>query len=323
MARKKFKPLATTRGSGLLSKTHRVKTISGGTLELEAQLGKVRKGERNYELADAKRRILNRLPTQESKVRTLMLKGISRAEAAYMRFDKRRNRTTGELRVVEKSELGRQLEGVVRDTMRDAKDQILSNIEGSVKTYLIGLRRSLDDKSLLPMSTIRDMARKQAIQIYNKPTGKDGMNTAQRLATAGGRMELELLKRMDMGMLKRIEDRNKLKKSLVDPKGSNKACISKTITRINRTEQNRAMHKATVDTMASIGVSLFYWRLSAAHKDYGGTEICEVLSVSTGADVNSSLPSGFSSSTTGLYTSDSLPDLPHPNCMCSIEPVFV
>jgi len=323
MARKKFTPQATSKGSGLLSNTHKVKTVTGATLELEARPASVKKGERNFEIADAKRRILNRLPTQEGKVRTLMLKGISKAEQAYMRFDRRRNRTTGELRVVEKSELGRQLEQVVRETLNEARDQILDNLEGSVKTYLIGVRRSLPNKDLLPMATIRQLARTEARRIYNQPTGKSGMNTAQRLASVGGRMEAELKKRMEMGMLDRIKDRSKLKKSLVDPKGSNRACVAKTMSRINRTEQNRAMQRATVEAMRAIGVSFFYWRLSAAHKSYGGTEICEVLSVSTGSDVSSSIPSGFSGSLNGLYTSSSLPDLPHPNCMCSIEPLVI
>lgn len=323
MARKKFTPQAISKGGGLLSRRHRVRTVTGATLELEAQPASVRKGERNYEIGDAKRRILNRLPTQEGKVRTIMLNGISKAERAHMRFDRRRNRTTGELRVVEKSELGRQLEQVVRETMREARDQILENLEGSVKTYLIGVRRSLPDKNLLPMATIKQMARQEALRVYNQPTGKSGMNTPQRLATAGARMEAEFKKRMDMGMVDRYNDRRKLKKALVDPKGSNKACVAKTIARINRTEQNRAMQQATREAMRAIGVTLFYWRLSAAHKSYGGTEICEVLSVSTGADVTSSIPSDFTGSLSGLYTDSSLPELPHPNCMCSIEPLVI
>lgn len=322
MARKKFKA-QPIKGKGLLSSTHTVRTASGGTMTVQAQPASVKKGERNYEIADAKRRILNRLPTQDGKVRTLMLDGIKRADAVFARYDSKRNRTTGELRPPDKTALAKELEQVVRGTVRGARDQILENLEGSVKTYLIGVRRSLSDRDRLPMSTINQIARRKALQIYNQPTGKSGMNTAQRLGGVGAKMEAELTKLIDLGLLKRIEKRPSLKKALVDPKGSNKSCVSKSISRLNRTEQNRAMQSATIEVMRSIGINLFYWRLSASHKDYGGTEICEVLSVSTGADVSAILPADFTGSLSGLYTDSSVPDLPHPNCMCSLEPLVV
>jgi hypothetical protein len=83
------------------------------------------------------------------------------------------------------------------------------------------------------------------------------------------------------------------------------------------------MHKATEKVMREAGVELAYWRLSAAHKSYGGNEICEVLAESTGIGVNEALDGRSASiSTVGLYTIDNFPDIPHPNCMCSIEPVF-
>lgn len=318
---KKFEAKAPSKG--LIANTHQVKTISGGLVTLTAKPSSVRKGEKDYEIADAKRRILNRLPTQEGKVRTLMLEGIKAAEVAISKYDNRRNRRTGELRVPDKSALAQDLNLVVRDTLQKARDQILQNLESSVKTYLIGVRRSMPDKSLLTMSDINRMATLKARQIYNQPTGKSQSSTPQRLASLGAKMEKELTKLMDKGMLNRIKYRPILKKNLVDPKESSRSCVAKGISRINRTEQNRAIHAATVEIMRSIGVSFFYWRLSAAHKGYGGSEICEVLSVSTGADVTSSLPSDASPNLSGLYTENSLPEIPHPNCMCSIEPLFI
>jgi len=323
MARKKFKAKPLAKGLGLVSNTHTVQTVGGKTITVTAQPSSVEKGERNYEIADAKRRILNRLPTQDGKVRNLMLNGIKKAEAVAGRYDTRRNRSTGELRPADKATLNTELEQVVRDTVVTARDQILENLEGSVKTYLIGIRRSLPDRSALPMSVINQMAQRKAIQIYNQPSGKSGMNTAQRLGGVGARMEIELTKMVDMGLSARIDNRRKLKKALVDPKGANRSCLAKSISRINRTEQNRAMHSATIEAMTSIGVSFFYWRLSGAHKDYGGSEVCEVLSTSTGGDVASLLPSNFGGSLAGLYTGSSVPDLPHPNCMCSLEPIVV
>jgi len=323
MARKKFSTQPTKSGGGIVSNQHVVKTVGGGSMTVVAQPLRVKKGEKDPEIKDAKRRILNRLPTQEGKVRTLMLNGIQKAEVVFMKYDNKRNRTTSALRPPDKTALARDLERVVRSTVREARDQILENLEGSVKTYLIGLRRGLRNKEDLPMSTINQLARRKALQVYNQPSGKSGMNTAQRLAGVGARMESELNKFLDVGMLKRIKQRPNLKRSLVDPKGANRACVAKQIARINRTEQNRAMHSATLEAMRSVGVDLFYWRLSASHKDYGGNEICEVLSVSTGGDVESSLPPNSTVSLIGLYTSASVPDLPHPNCMCSLEPILV
>ena len=320
---KKFEVKKPAKGKGIIADVHQVKTITGGNLTLSSKPKSVRKGERDPEIADAKRRILNRLPTQDGQVRTLMLDGIRRAELAISKYDNRRNRKTGELRVPDKSALARDLDQVVRQTLRDARDQIIDNIERSVKTYLIGVRRSLPDRDLLKMADINRISKIKAQQIYNQPSGKSGMNTPQRLAGLGARMEKELNKLMDKGMLKRIKYKPILKRNLVDPKESNRSCVAKGISRINRTEQNKAIHAATVEVMRSLGVNFFYWRLSAAHKSYGGTEVCEVLSVSTGGDVEANLPSDFKGSLSGLYTENSLPAIPHPNCMCSLEPLFI
>lgn len=323
MARKKFEAQSIESGTGLVKQRHEVRTRGGALVELTARPMSVRKGERNYELGDAKRRILNRLPVQDGRVRTVILEGMAKAERVFKSADRSRDKRTGELRPPEQVRVTQEVGQVVSETVRELRDAVVDNLERSVKTYLIGVRRSLPDKDQLPMAMINEIASRKAREVYRARTGKNQMSTPMRLSALGARMESELLKHLNVGMLDRLKRERVLKKALVDPKGSNIACVAKGVSRINRTEQNRAMHEAVVELAQSIGISLFYWRLSAAHKSYGGREICEVLSVSTGYDVEELLPTGFSGSLNGLYSANSLPDIPHPNCMCSIEPVVV
>ncbi len=319
MARRKFEAQEVTRGSGNLARRHRVKQRNNRVAEYDADPSAVRSGETEPEIKDAKRRILNRLPVQEARVRRVMRQGIAQARVLYKEADRSARRNGGELRVVEKSRVSREVTKIASECVSQMRDEVLTNLEGSVKTYLISVRRSLPDRSKLPMRVIKDIARKTAVEIYQRPSGSEGKNTAQRLSALGVRIEREL-----MGQVEREgRDVNRLNTALVDPKGSNSACVSRGFARINRTEQNVAMHQATLEVGKSLGIKLYYWRLSAAHKSYNGTEICEVLSVSTGSDVLTVMPTGAGLNLSGLYTDESLPQVPHPNCMCSIEPVII
>lgn len=317
MARKKFTAQSTSRGSGLLSRSHQVLMRNGRPMEVTAMPTKVSKGEQEPEIGDAKRRILNRLPLQDAQARRIMRQSIAKARLTYKEADRVARRNGGELRVVEKSQYRGELTNIAVDAVRDMRAQVLSNIESSVKTYLIAIRRTLPDKDQLPMSKIREISQRVAIQVYQSPIGAEGKTSAQRIAALGVKVEAELYRGLDRAQ--RSYDR--MGKALVDPRGSHRSCVSRGISRINRTEQSRALHEATLEAGKLLGIKLYYWRLSSAHKSYGGTEICEVLSVNTGLDVLTTMPEGFSRSIEGLYTADSLPQLPHPNCMCSIEPV--
>lgn len=319
MARRRFTAQSVSRGSGLLAKTHQARMRNGRMMEVSAKRGHAGNTQRDPELGDAKRRILNRLPMQEAQVRQVMRQGIARAREIYKEADRSARRSGGELRVVEKERLRGSVTNIVVDSVTQMRNQVLTNIESSVKTYLIGVRRTLPDRSQLSMSQIRELSRRVAVEIYNQPAGRDGVTTAQRLSALGVKMEAELLRNLDA----KDRDYERLGRALVDPKGANKSCVSRGVARINRTEQSRALHEATLRAGKVLGVKLYYWRLSAAHKSYGGTEICEVLSVSTGLDVLTEMPDSFTGSREGLYTESSVPTLPHPNCMCSIEPVIL
>lgn len=91
--------------------------------------------------------------------------------------------------------------------------------------------------------------------------------------------------------------------------------LSRSIQRIRRTEYQRAHQQAALVMCEEHGIKHVHWRLSVNHKSYGGREVCEVLAAGTG-----SIAKRSSLSQSGLYHINEVPSLPHPNCMCQIEP---
>ena len=118
----------------------------------------------------------------------------------------------------------------------------------------------------------------------------------------------------------------KLRKQLHDPTPGRArvagGSISKALQRINRSEQSRGMRNAGLAISSKFGAKLVYWRLSAAHRYYGGNEVCEMIAVGTGTGVEgAALRAGLvGADLTGLYLIDSFPHIPHPHCMCVPEP---
>ena len=322
MARK-YVPKDLKKGKGIISRNHTVATRGGGTLKVSQNLGVTNKGMGLLETEDAKRRILNRLPQQEGRIKTLISEAMFKTEKLLQKADASRVKSEdGTWKVVKKSLISSKITDIVGSTVKKINHEIVSNIQGSIKTYLIGLRR--DSKTeFLSMSEINEISKKKALQIYRQKVGKDKKTTPHRVAAMGVRLETELYKTIDQTHTERFNGRKGLRRRLLDPRGSNIPCVARGVARINRTEQNRGIHEAVIGVLEDSDVPLAYWRLSASHKDYGGGEICEVLSTNTGGGVESVLANrNIIASTSGLYTVSDFPMIPHPNCMCSIEPLF-
>ena len=321
----RFTPKDLDAGSGLVSKDHKVLLTNGESLRvyrggsLKGNRGRMR----NLEMRDAKRRILNRVVKQDRAVRSSMNKLIDDFEMMMFKEEKRGARDRqGRLRRGRKAIIQAKTNKLVRAKVVEMRGRVRDDIEASVKTYLIGVRRSLTDRNQLPMSKINQMARDKAKQVMNSKSY--GKTANQRVARYAKRMSDELMVQAELSFVERRQRMSVLKKRLVDPKGSHRQCVAKGISRINRTEQNRAMHSATLDVMNDLGVELAYWRLSSSHKNYGGGEVCEVLATNTGGGVEDALRRASANvDRTGLYLADAFPVVPHPNCMCSIEPVFI
>lgn len=321
MARKKFKAKSVTAGGGRVRTVHEVALTSGARIDVRASSKKPVKGERTRQVARAKRAVLNRLPQQEARFREIMRQAMRDFETELARSDKPpKRRLDGSLRTPEIRRLSARLDDLVSKATRQMRDTLVSNVEASVKTYLIGLNQASPQK-IGSIKELSEQARKTAVGIYRERVG--GATAAQRLAVMAGRLDAELRKLIGLSKKERAEQKSKVAAKLVTPKSEGKACVSRGLARLNRTEQSRAIHKATVDALRSTGVGLAYWRLSPSHRDYGGAEVCEVLATSTGPGVNEELSRlQISISATGLYTLDNFPVVPHANCMCSIEPVF-
>lgn len=321
MARKKFKAKSVSAGSGLVAASHGVTLTDGSSITVRSKGVRPVKGERVRQVARAKKAVINRLPQQEARFREIMRRAIREFESELKRSDNpAKRRLDGKLRASEVKRLEKKLTRIVSNSTKAMRDTLVSNVESSVKTYLLGLNQASPDK----IGTLKEIsadAKSTARAIYRQRVG--GATAAERLAVIAGRLDSELRSMIGSTKAERPAYKEKAIARLVTPKHEGKACASRGLARLNRTEQSRAIHMATVSRLKSVGVGLAYWRLSPFHKDYGGSEVCEVLATSTGPDVNAELNKlGSSISTVGLYTLDKFPTVPHANCMCSIDPVF-
>ena len=319
----RFTPQSLDTGSGLVKDDHKVLLSNGESMRVYRRAIRGNRATvKDLEIRDAKRRILNRVVKQDRAIRSSMNKLIDDFEMLMFREEKAGARDRqGRLRRGRKAVIQAKTNKLVRAKVVEMRGKVREDIEASVKTYLIGVRRSLDDRSQLPMSKINQLAKDKAKQIMSSKSY--GKTANQRVARYAKRMSDELLTQADLSYVERRQRMSVLKKRLVDPKGSHRQCVAKGISRINRTEQNRAMHSATLDIMKDLGVELAYWRLSNSHKNYGGAEVCEVLATNTGEGVDRVLRESSSNiDRSGLYLAEAFPAVPHPNCMCSIEPVF-
>ena len=321
MARKRFKSKPRSSGGGEVSPKHSVLLTDGSRVTISAKGITPPKGARVRQVAKAKGAVLNRLPQQEAKLRQILREAIKSFELELKRSDKpSKRRLDGKLRAPEVRRLEAKLKSIVSNATKQMRDSIVSNVEGAVKTYLIGLNQASPNK----IGTIKEIsaeASQTARFIYSQKVG--GATASQRLGVIAGRLDSELRSLIGLTKRERSNVKDRVNATLVVPKHEGKACASRGLARLNRTEQSRAIHKATVERLSSVGVSFAYWRLSPFHKDYGGAEVCEVLATSTGPNVAQELQKlNLSISDIGLYTLDRFPNVPHANCMCSIDPVF-
>jgi len=312
---KKFKPKEIGNKGGLVSTRHSISLSNGSNIILYSNPRAVRKGERSEHIRDAKVRILNRLPKQEGQFRKVMLDAIVEVERVLLLSDQKRD-SDGQLRVKNKREAQRKIRKIVKEKMVKAAGLIESNMQGAVKTYLIGVNRAAGDFGQINRTQINDLSTKITSSVLREKV--NDVNTGDRLDVLAKRMATVLETQILKSRKEREQGVSLLKKRLIDPKGSQRACIARGLARINRTEKNKAMHKATLSVIQDLDVDYAYWRLSVSHKSYGGTEVCEVLASSS--NVSDSLPASLSR--TGLYRVDAFPEVPHANCMCSIEPLF-
>lgn len=321
MARKRFKPKPIELGSGQLNASHKVELASGKYMTVKVNKTKPVKGERSAPISKSKKAILNRLPQQEAKFRQLMRSVIKEFEQELAKSDNpSKRRLDGQLRSPEVKRLRKKLDELMSKTVKQMRDSLIQNVQASVKTYLIGLNQASSEK----LGTRKDLsarAESMAKELYRERIG--GATASERIAVLAGKLDAQLRGMVGLDKKQRLLVRDQLISKVIAPKREGESCVSRGFSRLNRTEQSRGIQKASIRLLKSAKVELAYWRLSPSHKDYGGSEICEVLATSTGIGVLDELAKRQSSlSEIGLYTVEDFPLIPHANCMCSIEPVF-
>lgn len=322
MARKRFVAKPVGPKDGIVKGRHVVRLSDGTTQSVVYKKSvRPRSGAEKPPVRKAKVNVLNRLPTQEARFRAIMRKATRDFEQKLRATDQPRfRRSDGRLKAQTRARLERELQAIVSQTTKEMRDSLLANVQGSVKTYLRGIKQAAPDK-LISLEEIDRLSRSVALSTYRETI--NGATAADRVALLASRLERELKAQIGKDRSERAEGKKRLERALVDPKGSGQACVARGLSRLNRTEQSRAMQTATIRVLQRSGAKYAYWRLSAAHKWYGGGEICEVLASNNGADVDYELAKdGLSLSTEGLYLVNAFPSIPHSNCMCSIDPVF-
>jgi len=97
--------------------------------------------------------------------------------------------------------------------------------------------------------------------------------------------------------------------------------------RLLTAEEARIAREAEITYAKRTGVLYGYWRLSPRHPDYGGREVCDLLSSETDSDTVMSLKDSGNLSRVselgGLYKLDQWPEYPHPFCICYMEPKII
>ena len=319
MARKKFSAKEIGKKGGLISTRHTVRMNDGTSKTFISKPSSVRKGERDQNIRISKRDILNRLPSQEARIRTLMLSAINDVEKLILNSDSSRDKD-GQLRVKNKKQVRSQIRRIVDKAILDAGGQLLNNVKGSVKTYSTAVNKGLPSDKKMKRKEIDEISDSVSKQVLRQGSGKMNQTTKNRLNVLANKMYVLLESQVNRSRIEREKYLPSLKKQLVDPKGSHRSCVARGLARINRTEQNKAMHEATLKILKDKDIGFAYWRLSNAHKSYGGSEVCEVLASNNNLN-GQTLPSSVSLN--GLYSVDSFPSVPHANCMCSIEPLVL
>ena len=116
--------------TGLVKTNHKVRMSDGTSLGIKRK-GSI-KGERNrvkdIEVKDAKRRILNRIPLQERKIRGTMLRAIDDFELIVLKLERLGGRDRqGNLKVVEKSKLLQTCNKFSKNKVKELKKNFFNN----------------------------------------------------------------------------------------------------------------------------------------------------------------------------------------------------
>jgi len=234
------------------------------------------------------------------------------------------NSETKVLDPIKRARLIKKAKKDIKRAINKAKEKIDKNIDNAVRKTVDAQEKKLKKLGITVDNELRNkIIKEQTKAITSKFKGR----------TYQGRMRVIEKKAIDKVVKQtsgKIRDIKQRQRKLREQLSGNKAgrvvrggSTVKDLMRVNHGEQGRRMKNAEQNIYKDVGINFVYWRLSGAHKWYGGQEICEVYASQDSIDVISVLgDNGIDANTVdtrGLYLASEVPDQPHPNCMCYLE----
>jgi len=273
-------------------------------------------------LSEARRITLVGVQGQEASIRAGFREGLHDFAERKLRMERRGDPSARDISVL-RAAADASVRKSVRTILGVIEDGVRASVRREVKAHDAWMRGKGADKVSDPvMETILKEAVHTAI---NVPFPGTKESTRDRLAREAYRAR----KSYDGVIVATGDDvrpalqiaREKLYAS--PSSGFSGGNISKSVQRINRTEQSRALSGAAASLAAHFGVKMGYWRLNPSHPNYGGGEVCEKIAAGVGPGVLEELDAlgllQTEMSIAGLYLYSAFPELPHPNCMCYQE----
>ena len=204
----------------------------------------------------------------------------------------------------------RRIKRFISKLKRNTLSQQVSSLDGSIDR---SITRSLNESSRKLRAINIKVDSKLNDSRKLKVKARINLNRSKRaLSQVFDRVEQHAFAYVDKASNKKKFKRQVVDSSFTPTKGGS---LSKAIRKIRRTELQNTNHTTSREMFLEHGITYCYWRLSVNHKDYGGREVCEVLASSTGSRATLS-----SHSKIGLYHLAEYPSVPHPNCMCQMDP---
>lgn len=258
--------------------------------------------------------------------------GTSEFVKELRKYDRNR-RQDGQLYARDRRRLERLADQFTRSGTERSLETIRSSAEASVSREFRQQAKFLERLGVPvpPESRLSQIQSDAVERAISTPFPGTDLNTRDRLSRDAGRVR----KRYQDVIQARPDELDRkidhLRRGVHDPKPGptriDGGCACKSIQRVNRTEQSRALREANLDLYKAAGLDLAYWRLGEGHKWAGGQEACEILARRTGPGVRAYVQDkGIEipdEDYEGLYLINEFPEIPHPNCMCYQEPYMV
>ena len=270
------------------------------------------------------------LPRSEAAIRGILKKGTVEFNKARVIAEKTGVTRTGSLNASAKRRLTiiakREILEVTRRTTNAMKHEFSSAAKRELRAQM--RRLALQGVPPIDVGKLKSLANQAADNSLNTNYPGTQENTLKRINRLSqvtlGRYKNYINAPNPEARIKAMDDlRRGLHDTTRSARGIPGGSVSKSLQRVSRTEQSRAMREVNLGLGSMLALSFAYWRLSSSHPNYGGNEVCDLLAGNTGPGVENELERIGADmgiiDTAGLYLINDFPEIPHPNCLCGQE----